>query len=166
MRHLSLQARVPGTREYLHDDVGYNYTLSNLQAAVGLAQLERLDELLDRRRVLAARYAAGLGRRARACSFCAEADGCDSNHWLMSVLVDEAVHGRSPTQLIADLSKQAIEARPFFMPLPALPPYAGSRHGPWPVSERLHACGVSIPSSANLDEEQQDRVIAALSDRG
>lgn len=132
---------------------------------MGLAQLERLDELLDRRRVLAARYAAGLAG-VPGLQFCAEADGCDSNHWLMSVLVDEAVHERSPTRLIADLSKQAIEARPFFMPLPALSPYAGSRHGPWPVSERLHACGVSIPSSANLDDEAQDRVIAALSDRG
>jgi perosamine synthetase len=95
--------------------------------------------------------------------FCIEADGCESNHWLMSVLVDEAVRGRSPTQLIADLSEQAIEARPFFMPLPDLAPYAGSRHGPWPVSERLHACGVSIPSSPGLDDSRQDRVIAALS---
>jgi perosamine synthetase len=165
VRHLSLQARVPGTREYLHDDVGFNYTLSNLQAAVGLAQLERLEQLLSRRRVLAGRYAAGLAG-VPGLHFCTEADGCESNHWLMSVLVDEAVHGRSPTRLIADLAEQAIEARPFFTPLPDLAPYAGSRHGPWPVSDRLHACGVSIPSSANLDDEGQDRVIAALSGRG
>jgi perosamine synthetase len=164
VRHLSLQARVPGTREYLHDDVGFNYTLSNLQAAVGLPQLERLDELVNRRRMLAARYAAGL-RAVPGLRFCAEADGCESNRWLMSVLVDEAAHGRSPARLMDDLAAQAIEARPFFMPLPDLPPYAGSRHGPWPVSKRLHACGVSIPSSAGLDDDSQDRVIAALSTR-
>lgn len=165
VRHLSLQARVPGTREYLHDDIGFNYTLSNLQAAVGLAQLERLDELVAHRRILARRYAGGLAGTA-GLRFCTEAPGCESNYWLMSVLVDEAVHGRSRTELIRALGDAAIEARPFFTPLPLLGPYAGASGGPWPVAERLHDQGVSIPSSANLDVEQQDRVIAALSARG
>ncbi len=165
VRHLSLQARVPGTREYLHDEVGYNYTLSNLQAAVGLAQLERLDDLVARRRVLARRYAEGLAA-VPGLRFCTEAPGCESNWWLMSVLVDEAIYGRSRTELIAALADAGIEARPFFTPLPHLPPFGGASGGPWPVSERLHARGVSIPSSANLDDEQQDRVIAALSGRG
>lgn len=164
VRHLSLQARVPGTREYVHDDVGYNYTLSNLQAAVGLAQLERLDELVARRRGLATRYADGLAG-IPGLRFCTEAPGVESNWWLMSVLLDEAAYGRSRTSLIAALAEAGIEARPFFTPLPTLPPFAEARGGPWPVSEDLHARGVSIPSSATLDEEQQDRVIAALSRR-
>ena len=165
MRHLSLQARVPGTREYVHDEVGFNYTLSNLQAAVGLAQLEHLEQLIAHRRRLAGRYADALAS-APGLTFCAESPGCESNYWLMSVLVDAASRGRSSSGVIADLARGAIEARPFFTPLPQLEPYAGSVGGPWPVAARLHEQGVSIPSSASLDDDQQDRVIAALIDVG
>ena len=159
MRHLTLQARVPGTREYLHDDVGFNYTLSNLQAAVGLAQLERLDEFVDARRRIAARYAAGLAG-ARGLSFSTEAEWASSNHWLMSVLVDMAA---SRARVMEALARARIEARPFFTALPSLRPY-GADASAFPVARDLHARGISIPSSASLDEAAQDRVIDVLLD--
>ena len=90
VRHLSMQSRVPGSLEYLHDEVGFNYGISNLQAAVGLAQLERLDEFIMRRREIAARYANRLAA-AEAVTFSSEAEGVQSNYWLMSVLT----HGAS-----------------------------------------------------------------------
>jgi perosamine synthetase len=164
VRHLSLQARVPGSREYLHDEIGFNYTLSNLQAAVGLAQLERLDELVARKRALAVRYrerlAGAIGLR-----FSVEEPWAHSNYWLMSVLVDEAEFGRSRGDVIDALGAARIDARPFFTPLPALPPYAGGP-GAFPIAERLHDRGVSIPSSASLDSDQQERVIDALLGHG
>jgi len=161
MRHLTLQGRVPGTLEYLHDEVGFNYTLSNLQAAVGLAQIERLDELVGRRRAIAARYAEQLAG-VDGLTFCTEAEWATSNFWLMSVLVDEAAYGRSREQLIEDLSAAGIDSRPFFRPLSLLPMFERFASADVPVARSLHARGVSIPSSADLDEAAQARVIAEL----
>lgn len=163
MRHLTLQARVPGTLEYLHDDVGYNYALSNLQAAVGLAQLERLDAMIEHRRGLAARYAEALGDPAETgLTFCAEVPPARSNFWLMSVLVDPEIHGRDRHAVIAGLAEAGVESRPFFTPMPELVHLRRFARGEHPVASRLHAEGVSIPSSADLDEAGQERVIAAL----
>jgi perosamine synthetase len=160
IRHLSLQARVPGSREYLHDEVGFNYALSNLQAAVGLAQLERLDELVRRRRALASRYAERLAE-APGLRFSTEAAWSESNYWLMSVLVDPVMHGRTRAEMLDALDAAQIDARPFFTPLPSLPPYREAAGG-FRVAEDLHRRGVSIPSSASLDDAAQERVIEAL----
>jgi len=161
MRHLSLQARVPGSVEYLHDDVGFNYTLSNLQAAVGLAQLERLDERVAARRQLAVRYAQALGE-IEDLTFCAEPEWARSNFWLMSVLVDPAARGRTRDTVMRALEARGVASRPFFHPLCDLPPYRDAQGGEFPVARRLHSQGVSIPSSPNLTVEQQDEVIAVL----
>ena len=161
VRHLSLQARVPGTKEYVHDEVGFNYTLSNLHAAVGLAQLERLDEFIMRRRVIASRYASEL-EGAPGLRFSNQAAWAESNFWLMSVLVDECSGARDRDSIMAALTNANVEVRPFFTPLPMLAPYADEVSQEFPAARSLHARGVSIPSSASLDREQQDRVIAAL----
>ena len=160
MRHLTLQSRVPGSTEYLHDGVGFNYVLSNLHAAVGVAQLERLPELLQARRIIASRYRDALAD-VEDLRFIDEAPGAHSNFWLMSVHVDDAVAGRTRHSLQAELQASGIDARPYFHPLPDLAPYRD-----WPaevpVSRRLHRQGLCLPSSASLTPEQQDRVIAVL----
>jgi perosamine synthetase len=163
MRHRSVQSRVPGSLEYLHDEVGFNYGLSNIQAAVGLAQLERLDEFIARRREIAARYAGRLAD-AEAVTFSCEAEGVQSNYWLMSVLTCGAPREPGRESVMTALADAHIEARPFFTPLPALPLYArrGIPTHDFSVARDLHARGVSIPSSASLDREQQDRVAEVL----
>jgi perosamine synthetase len=162
IRHLTLQSRVAGTAEYNHDEVGFNYTLSNLHAAVGLAQLERLDEFVARRRALAKRYAAGLAD-VPGLAFCTEAPWARSNFWLTSVLVDADAYGRSREQIMRALEDAGIESRPFFTPLHDTSAYRDTHAmTSTPVARRLHAQGLSLPSSASLDEAQQDRVIAEL----
>jgi perosamine synthetase len=174
IRHLTLQGREPGSWEYEHDEVGFNYALSNLHAAVGLAQMQRLEELLARRRAAAARYANAL-EGAADLTFCREAPWAQSNFWLTSVLVDPAMHGRSREQLMRALGDAGIQSRPFFTPLPDTRAYrpeaVGARPscdppriagGDFPVARRLHATGLSLPSSAGLEEADQDRVIAEL----
>ncbi len=94
IRHLSFQSREPGSHEYLHDGVGFNYALSNLHAAVGLAQLEKLEQVVAGRRRAAARYASAL-EDAEGLRFAGEAAWACSNFWLMSVLIDAAACGRS-----------------------------------------------------------------------
>jgi perosamine synthetase len=164
IRHLTLQGREPGTREYAHDEVGFNYALSNLHAAVGLAQLQKLDALLASRRAAAARYAAALADVSD-LTFCREAPWAESNFWLSSVLVDPSVQGRSREQLMQALEDAGIESRPFFTPLPDTRAYRSENLGSdFPVARRLHATGLSLPSSAALEEVDQDRVIAELVD--
>jgi perosamine synthetase len=161
IRNLTYQSRVAGTPEYRHDEVGFNYTLSNLHAAVGLAQLERLEQFLARRRTLAARYASGLAETP-GLTFCAEESWARSNFWLMSVLVDREPHGRSREQVMAALERAGIESRPFFTPLSDIGAYDVENDAKVPVARRLHAQGLSLPSSAKLDARDQDRVIAEL----
>jgi perosamine synthetase len=161
IRHLSLQSRVPGTLEYQHDETGFNYALSNLHAAVGLAQLERLEDLLRRRRALARRYAAGLAE-IPGLTFCSEAPWAQSNFWLTSVLVDTESYGRSREQLMHALNDSGIESRPFFAPLPDIGAYRSQTPVDIPVARRLHAQGLSLPSSASLEDGEQNRVIAEL----
>ncbi|HEY7960543.1 MAG TPA: aminotransferase class I/II-fold pyridoxal phosphate-dependent enzyme [Solirubrobacteraceae bacterium] len=161
VRHLTYQGRVPGTVEYHHDEIGFNYTLSNLHAAVGLAQLQRLDDYVARRRALAARYAAGLSE-IPGLTFCTEAPWARCNFWLTSVLVDPQAHGRSREQVMRALEQAGIESRPFFTPLSETDAYRAQTRSETPVARRLHAQGLSLPSSASLGESEQDRVIAEL----
>jgi perosamine synthetase len=160
IRHLSLNAREPG-REYLHDEVGFNYALSNVHAAIGVAQFHRLDEMLDRRRRIAGRYASAV-EDVDGLTFFGEAPWATSNFWLMSVLVDEERYGESRDDLMARLDAAGVDARPFFCPIPQLAPYREFSHRDFQTSERLHATGLSIPSSAHLTEVDQDRVIDVL----
>lgn len=163
LRHISLNARQPG-REYLHDEVGFNYALSNLHAAIGVAQFQRLDELLDRRRYVAQRYASALAD-VEGLTFCAEAPWARSNFWLMSVLVDHERYGESRDELMARLDAAGVDSRPFFYPVPLLGPYRAFSEGDFPTSTRLHASGLSIPSSASLGKDDQARVVEVLRSR-
>jgi perosamine synthetase len=161
LRHLTLHARVPGTTEYLHDGVGFNAAMPNISAAVGLAQIERLNELLEARRAIASRYANALGD-VDDLRFCSEASWAKSNFWLMSVLVDERVRGRTREGLAADLDAAGVDTRPFFHPVGDLAMYRPFLREETPVARLLHRRGLSLPSSPSLTPADQDRVIAAL----
>jgi perosamine synthetase len=161
MRYMTLQAREPGSTEYLHGDVGFNYVLSNMQAALGLAQIEGLDERLARKRAIHARYAEGL-RDVPGIRVVNEPEWAQSNFWLNSVLIDPAAYGADRVELAARLDAEDIETRPFFHPIHQLPPYREFAPEPLPVSELMHAQGLSLPSSPMLAAEDQARVIDVL----
>ncbi len=164
MRLLTLQGRVPGSREYLHSDVGFNYAMSNLQGAVGLAQLERLDELLRARREHAVRYGEALAD-VEGLSFACEQPWARSNFWLSSVLVDQARYGEDRLELAERLSDGGVETRPFFLPLHLQAPYRGCATVPPRTSAHLHEVGLCLPSSASLAPADQDRVLGLLGRR-
>lgn len=117
-------------------------------------------DLLAGRRTVAARYAEVLGSTP-GLTFCAQAPWAHSNFWLMSVLVD-AEYPRSREELFACLRESGIQSRPFFTPLPDVEAYRDARHTDVPVARRLHAQGLSLPSSASLTAADQDRVLAEL----
>ncbi|GAB4421774.1 MAG: LegC family aminotransferase [Bacteroidia bacterium] len=152
VRHLSTQARLPG-RGYVHDQVGYNYRLPALGAALGLAQMQRLEDHLARKAVIEARYREALPMAV----FPAVCPGTQPNHWLCTALL--AV--RDPA--IEALAAGGIEARPLWTPLDQLGPYRDSRSvGRGEVAGQLFGSAVSLPSSPGLTEAQQDRVIAVV----
>lgn len=158
-RYLAAQAREPG-EAYLHGTDGYNYRMTNLNASLGLAQLERLDEMIFRKREIAQHYRDAL-EGVGGVVFLPEADGVENCCWLSSVVVEPAERAGA---LLKELGRQGILARPFFMPLHAQPylKQAAVLSGAVRNSSQLAACGINLPSSVGLSDLQQRRVISLL----
>lgn len=155
-RALSTQAR-SGSR-YRYDDVGYNYRLTNVNAAIGLAQIERLDALLAKKRLIAAAYDAALAGRHDLRPM-PRPDWADSACWLYSVLCASTDDSEA---LVAALNVERIEARLFWEALSRQTPYANAPRRLTGVARSLSGRIVSLPCSGGLDDAQQQRVIAAL----
>lgn len=145
-------------RRYWHPEVGFNYRMTNIQAAIGCAQMERIDEILARKRRIAQQYADELrgvpGLTPAPCAPWAE-----SVYWMYSVVVENGF-GVERDQVMADLRARGIDTRPFFVPIHHLPPY---RSGvTLPVSDNLAARGINLPSGTGLTEDEIRTVAAAL----
>ena len=159
LRNLSFE---PGRRFY-HRELGHNYRLTNLQAALGVAQLERMDEIVARKRAMAAAYAERLGG-LDLLTLPPEEPWARSVYWMYGVVVaDEA--GLDAEELAGRLKEHAVETRPFFLGMHEQPAllerglFAGERY---PVAERLARNGLYLPSGLALTEDQIDRVCLAL----
>jgi perosamine synthetase len=150
-------------RRYWHPVLGYNYRLTNIQAALGVAQMERIDELVAAKRRVARLYAEGLGG-VPGIELPPEAVWASSVYWLYSVLVDEDAFGMSRDELIDRLAAEGLETRPVFTPLHLQPLYTTGAH--LPVAEHLAATGLSLPSAAGLSEEQVRRVTELVVELG
>lgn len=155
-RALSTQAR-PGA-EYIHSAVGFNYRMTNLNAAVGMAQLDRLDEMVAARRQIAARYDKAIEGRNDVVPM-PRCDWAESNCWLYSVRLGSEADASS---LVAVLRDENIEARIFWRSLSAQAPWSRAPRSLNGVSAALSGTVVSLPCSSSLDQESQGRVIAVL----
>jgi dTDP-4-amino-4,6-dideoxygalactose transaminase len=155
-KHLTTQAKVPDVG-YLHDEVGYNYRLTNLAAALGLAQLRRLDEFVAAKRRIAARYDAALADLP--LTLPPSVPGTGSTYWLYSVLAED-----KPTRdgLLGHLARQSVGARALWRPLHLQPPFSHSRRLGGEVARSLFDRGLSLPSSTDLSDGDHDRVVAAV----
>jgi aminotransferase in exopolysaccharide biosynthesis len=156
-KHLTTQARLPGA-EYRHDEVGYNYRLTNLAAALGLAQLEQLPGFLAHKRAQAAAYAEGFAHIDDVIAAPDEA-WAESSFWLYSVRLT----GRAGRVSVRDrLSRAGIDTRPIWSPLHTMPLYAAAPRVGGAVAERLFTEGLSLPSTAGLGRDGARRVAAEL----
>ena len=160
VRYLATQARQPVVH-YEHTDIGYNYRLSNLLAALGRAQLSRLDQMIAARREMRELYKAMFLDVDGVEVFGAEGDEHD-NVWLTSILVDEDVTGWTPSELAAFLAEDSIESRPLWKPMHLQPVFAGHRGVITGASERLFARGLTLPSGSALTDEQRERVTSRI----
>jgi perosamine synthetase len=151
VRRLRSQGVDPKHR-YWYPIVGYNYQMTNIAAAIGLAQLEKVDWHLARRREIARQYRRQLAG-TRGISFQRQEARAHSAHWLTGLVLDEQM-AISRDSLIVQLAKLGIETRPFFRPMHTLPMYQAHASGlVYPVAERLGKQGLSLPSSATLTDE-------------
>jgi len=160
VRYLATQARQPVVH-YEHTDIGYNYRMSNLLAALGRAQLSRLDEMIASRREMRELYKQLFADVDGVEVFGAAGDEND-NVWLTSILVDSAVTGWEPAELSAALTAENIESRPLWKPMHAQPVFARARSTTNGTSESLFARGLTLPSGSALTAEQRERVLVAI----
>jgi len=160
VRHLSTQAREP-MPYYEHREVGYNYRLSNILAALGRGQLTRLDDMIARRRAIRQMYAEGLvdvpGVRlmGRASARGDTQDNC----WLTTIVLDPEVVTVTADALIKTLSADGIEARHLWKPMHLQPVFEGARSFVNGTSERLFDNGVTLPSGSILTDGDVARVL-------
>ena len=163
-RFLATQAREPALH-YEHKELGYNYRMSNLLAAVGRGQLEVIHDRVSTRRSIFNRYKKALSH-VDGFTFMKEADYGKSNKWLSTLTVDEKVAGISRNQIIDALEKENIESRPVWKPMHMQPLYKDCDYitvGEEDVSGRLFENGLCLPSGSNLSEDDQNRVIDIIS---
>lgn len=157
---LATQAREK-TLHYEHKELGYNYRLSNLLAAVGRGQLEVLDNRILARRSIFNRYEKALSH-IEGFTFMKEADYGKSNRWLTTLIVEDKIIGISRNEIIHLLEKENIESRPVWKPMHMQPLYKKCEYvksGSRDVSAELFENGLCLPSGSNLSEEDQNRVI-------
>ncbi|MFO0453456.1 MAG: DegT/DnrJ/EryC1/StrS family aminotransferase [Pseudomonadota bacterium] len=155
--------RRPGDTMFMNEEVAFKYKMSSMQAALGLAQLERGDDLVRRKRQIFAWYRDRLegvpGLRLNA-----EPPGLFNTYWMVTALID----GLPKERALAELRGKGIDCRPFFSPLSSIPAYRALEPDPEaarrraPVAYALGACGVNLPSGFNLDEAQVDYVCDAV----
>lgn len=158
-RFLSTQARDPAPH-FEHSTFGYNYRLSNVCAAIGIGQMEVLQDRVATRRAINRRYRAALD--IPGISFMPEPDGYHSSKWLTAISVDPGKAGVSREDIRKMLLKSKIESRPLWKPMHMQPVFNGARYVGFGVDEKLFDTGLCLPSGSDMAEEQQTEVIELI----
>jgi perosamine synthetase len=148
-------------RRYWHLEAGYNYRMTNLQAALGLAQMERINDFLRQREAVVDCYNNRLGK-IDGIRTPPTASWAKNIHWLYSIEVDGDVLGLDRDRLAIKLMEAGIETRPVFPPLHLQPAYGSGPSGTHPVAERFAERGLSLPTSNGLSVVDADRVCVAI----
>jgi perosamine synthetase len=156
-RYLTTQAK-DDPIEYVHNEVGYNYRLTNLLAAMGCGQMEQLDTFVEAKRQIARRYQESLvslpGIRLPE-----EADWAFSTFWMYTVLIDEKHSCIDSRDLLRELAARKIQTRPLWQPIHRSPAHNASSNPPCPNSDALYSQAISLPCSVGLTPANQDHVI-------
>jgi perosamine synthetase len=152
-----------GSRRYVHDEIGFNYRMPNVLAAIGLAQLERADFYLECRRSNAVRYNARL-KGQRGITIPPEAPWTESSYWMYSILIGDDF-GMSRDEIMTRLKAVGIETRSFFVSMhrqPSLAKYGCDVSGQYPVTDELSRTGLYLPSTSGLTDAQIARIAKEL----
>ena len=159
-KYLTTQAK-DDPIEYIHGEIGFNYRLPNVLAAIGCAQIEQLASYVAKKRSIAAHYQQQLAG-IRGLTPMRNASWAESTYWMYTVLVDPAEFGINSRQLLRILESQKIQTRPLWQPIHLSPAHAVMKARSLPVAEHLADHALSLPCSVSLSDYDQDRVIAAI----
>ncbi len=149
-------------RAYWHDVIGFNYRMTNLQAAVGVAQIEKIDMLIERKRQLAKWYADALEdlHRDVGLTLPSEMPWAKNVYWMYSILLSEE-SSFTRDEVAAKLQERGIETRPLFYPLHTMPPYRN--YGSFPIAEDVSQKGLSLPSGFNIGKAEVTEICRHIS---
>ncbi len=157
--------RRPGDKMFINTEVGYKYKMSSMQAALGLAQLERIEELIVRKRQIFSWYRTQLAER-EGVTLNDEPSGTKNTYWMVTAILDQKF-GMTKDLLMEWMGEMNIDCRPFFHPLSSLPAYEHNEQSRWarqrnPVSYQISPYGINLPSGLNLTEKQVQYVCDTL----
>jgi perosamine synthetase len=147
-------------KRYWHTEVGYNYRMTNIQAALGLAQLERIRELIEKRVQLFNWYK-GFLAGIKNIRLNPENEWVKNVYWMICLVLDGDI-GISREDLMGKLKEEGVDTRPFFRPMSAMPMYANEFNGETPVTYSISSTGFNLPSGPNLNIEDVQRVCRTL----
>lgn len=159
-KYLTTQAK-DDPIEYIHGEIGFNYRLTNVLAAIGCAQMEQLAGYVAKKRSIAAHYQQGLAGIS-GLSPMKNASWAESTYWMYTILVDPIRFGIDARGLLRILESQKIQTRPLWQPIHLSPAHAMKGSRSLPVAEHLADHALSLPCSVNLSSQDQDRVIGAI----
>jgi perosamine synthetase len=162
-RYLTTQAKDDPV-EYLHREIGYNYRLTNVQAAIGVAQMELLDSYIESKRHIAAIYENAFQSFPGIYPM-REAPWAQSIYWMYTVLIQEAEFGINARQLMKEFSAASIQTRPLWQPLHRSPAHVGAQAIGGQVAEEIWQSALSLPCSVGLLSMDQKRVIDLIARR-
>lgn len=160
MRILRDHGMNPGKR-YWYDFIGFNYRMTNLQAAVGVAQLTKIDKFINRKREIARWYAEGLKNLAEEglIRLQPEMPWAKNVYWTYSILIEDDF-GVPRDDLILNLAENGIESRPFFYPIHTMPPYQNQEN--IPSAQDISRKGISLPSGVTLKRDEVEYVVSTI----
>ena len=159
-RYLTTQAK-DDPLEYVHNEIGYNYRLTNLAAAMGCAQMELLREFITIKRRIAETYARQLGNVGGLTAM-KEAPGIFSTFWMFTMLVDAKKYGEGSRELLNRLQKGGVQSRPLWQPMHLSAAHQDAFSTNCPVAEKLHQTAISLPCSVGLTGENQAKVVQLI----
>ena len=159
-RHLTTQAKQDPV-EYVHDEIGYNYRLANIQSAMGCAQLENLESFICAKRNIAHAYKEALGN-VPGITPMAEAPWARSIYWMYTVLIDELSYGLSSRGLLKEMARQRIQTRQLWQPLHRSKVHDSCQAYRVEHADFIARNALSLPCSVGLTTQDQERVIIAL----
>jgi len=162
-KYLTTQAKDDPV-EYVHREIGFNYRLTNVQAAMGCAQMEQLPQFIETKKQIAHRYARGFAQTP-GVTMMNQASWALSIFWLNTVLVDEREYGIDSRTLMKRLGSHGIQARPLWQPLHRSAAHSQAHWTGGDVADQLNRQALSLPSSVGLADEDLERVIKEISDR-
>ena len=157
---------IGGPRNYIHDDIGYNFRMSNLHAAIGLAQTEKADNYRDKRILVHELYRKYLSE-CPGIIFQKDTENSINVHWMNAIVIDSAIYGHTRDELMQHLKKNGIETRLLFVSMsrqPSLINYGCDCSDSFVVTDWLSQNGLYLPSSSDLDESKISHICKIIKD--